>query len=155
VLPLWQTSDAAATLLSLTATHPAAGGASFTNASSNPTLNATNSTGATAINADGTVRINGAAGQAALVVTSGRTVLAAGTVANGAEIAADLTVVSVDDDGIVGGIPSVMLPTAVENGTVMMVSTEDADGALVDGWPIDVLTSRTFVRVNGTWKPNW
>lgn len=85
-------------------------------------------------------------------VTGGTTSADAGTIPNTA------AVIEISDNGAGGAGATATLPLAAENGTVIVIGTSDADGAVVFGvsggasYAFNANQSARFTRIAGTWK---
>lgn len=85
-------------------------------------------------------------------VTGGTTSADAGTIPNTA------AVIEISDNGAGGAGATATLPATAENGTVIVIGTSDADGAVVFGvsggasYAFNANQSARFTRIAGTWK---
>jgi hypothetical protein len=102
------------------------------------------------------VYIQSGPGEKGLEVNKGRIILSYDEVADGGTIPTDVAVVGILNNSVLGR-PVVSLPAFADNGTVIIVGTNDPEGAEitgVSGGPHTITTniSRRFIRISGVWK---
>ena len=108
--------------------------------------------------------ITAPANDKAIEVAAGRIILSYATVAGGTTsgnagtIPNTAAVIEISDNGAGGSGATATLPATAENGTVIVIGTSDADGAVVFGvsggtsYAFNANQSARFTRIAGTWK---
>ena len=100
----------------------------------------------------------------AIEIAAGRVILSYATVAGGTTsgdagvIPNTAAVIEISDNATGGAGATATLPATAENGTVIVVGTADADGAVVFGvsggtiYAFNANQSARFTRIAGEWK---
>jgi hypothetical protein len=105
----------------------------------------------TAIGSHG-IQINAGAGGMAINVVRGGLIASYTTVASGGAIPSDYIVVEVQDD-LTAAVPATAtLPLVATNGQIIITSTNDPDGLVVNGVGQGTFDTRRWTYTGGIWK---
>jgi hypothetical protein len=106
------------------------------------------------------VEITSGTGGVGLRIVQGRFIGSTTVMGSGGTVPLGYMIVEVDDDGA-GGVPAVAtMPALAENGTIIIITTNDPDGVDVNGVNQTRAESRTWVKTNDVgfggdgWKVN-